>query len=115
MASRLWVPVASGPLAPYAAGYGSWLAGRGHSRLTAAEVSSFLARECRRRSVAGARELVWALRSFLRYLHIAGLIELPLQWAVPSVADLRDRSLPHGLEPAAVKALLASCDRRRTA
>ena len=34
-------------------------------------------------------------------------------WAVPSVADLRDRTLPRGLEPAAVKKLLASCDRRR--
>ena len=32
MASRLWVPVASGPLARYAAGYGSWLAARGYSR-----------------------------------------------------------------------------------
>lgn len=83
-------------------------------RVTAAEVSSFLARECRRRSVPGARELVVALRSFLRYLHIAGLISVPLQWAVPSVADLRDRSLPRGLEPAVVKRLLSSCDRRRT-
>jgi hypothetical protein len=36
MASRLWVPVASGPLAPYAAGYGSWLAARGYSRWTVA-------------------------------------------------------------------------------
>jgi integrase/recombinase XerD len=240
MASRLWVPVASGPLAPYASGYGSWLAARGYSRwtvsrrlwqldllsrwlereglspgelspervegflvarraagystwlsvrgtalpleylrelgvvpavtalgvtgdpvgrllaeysrylfderalsehtvlvryvpvarlfldgvmgaeglelerLTAAGVSSFLARECRRRSVPGARELVVALRSFLRYLHVAGLIAMPLQWAVPSVADLRDRSLPRGLEPAVVKRLLSSCDRRRT-
>jgi integrase/recombinase XerD len=83
-------------------------------RLTAAEVSSFLARECRWRSVAGARELVVALRSFLRYLHIAGSISAPLQWAVPCVADLRDRSLPRGLEPAVVKRLLSSCDRRRT-
>jgi integrase/recombinase XerD len=83
-------------------------------RLTAAGVSSFLARECRRRSVPGARELVVALRSFLRYLHIVGLIAMPLQWAVPSVADLRDRSLPRGLEPEVVKRLLSSCDRRRT-
>jgi integrase/recombinase XerD len=36
MASRLWVPVASGPLAGYAAGYGSWLAARGYSRWTVA-------------------------------------------------------------------------------
>ena len=58
--------------------------------------------------------LVVVLRSLLRYLHVVGLIELPLEWAVPGVADLRDRSLPRGLEPAVVKKLLASCDRRRT-
>ena len=34
MGGRLWVPVASGPLAPYASGYGSWLAARGYSRWT---------------------------------------------------------------------------------
>jgi integrase/recombinase XerD len=82
-------------------------------RLSAADVSLFLARECPKRSVPGARDLVCALRSLLRYLHLAGLIEAPLVWAVPSVADLRDRTLPRGLEPAAVRKLLASCDRRR--
>ncbi|MCA1679460.1 MAG: site-specific integrase [Actinobacteria bacterium] len=82
-------------------------------RLSAADVTSFLAHECPKRSVSGARDLVCALRSLLRYLHLAGLIEAPLVWAVPSVADLRDRSLPRGLEPGAVKKLLASCDRRR--
>jgi len=82
-------------------------------RLAAADVSMFLARECPNRSVSGTRDLVSALRSFLRYLHLVGRIEAPLVWALPSVADLRDRSLPRGLEPAAVKRLLASCDRRR--
>ena len=82
-------------------------------RLRAAQVSSFLASECPKRSVSGARDLVCALRSLLRYLHVAGLIEAPLVWAVPAVADLRDRNLPRGLEPAAVSRMLASCDRRR--
>jgi hypothetical protein len=41
-----------------------------------------------------------------------GLIGAPLQWAVLGVADLRDRSLRRGLEPAAVERHLASCDRR---
>jgi len=95
-----------------------FLAGRGPGglrldRLTAAEVSMFLTREYPKRSVSGARDLVSALRSFLRYLHLAGRIEAPLAWALPPVADLRDRTLPRGLEPAAVKRLLASCDRRR--
>ncbi|HEY2654042.1 MAG TPA: site-specific integrase [Solirubrobacteraceae bacterium] len=88
------------------------LDGLGLERLSAADVSLFLAAECPKRSVSGARDLVCALRSLLRYLHLAGLIEAPLVWAVPSVADLRDRTLPRGLERAAVKKLLASCDRR---
>ncbi len=81
-------------------------------RLSAADVSSFLARECPRRGAARARNLVCALRSLLRYLHVVGVVETPLVWAVPSVADLRDRTLPRGLEPARVAKLLASCDRR---
>jgi integrase/recombinase XerD len=87
--------------------------GLGLDRLTAADVSRFLALECPSRSVSGTRDLVSALRSFLRYLHLAGQIETPLAWALPAVADLRDRTLPRGLEPAAVTRLLASCDRRR--
>jgi integrase/recombinase XerD len=89
-----------------------WEGPDGLGLLSAADVSSFLARECPKRSVTGARDLASALRSFLRYVHVAGLIDAPLVWAVPSVADLRDRSLPRGLEPAAVRMLLASCDRR---
>jgi len=87
--------------------------GLGLERLSAADVSSFLARECPKRSVSGARDLVCALRPLLRYLHLSGLIAAPLVWAVPSVADLRDHTLPRGLEPAAVRKLLASCDQRR--
>jgi integrase/recombinase XerD len=81
--------------------------------LSAADVSLFLAAECPKRSVAAARDMITGLRSLLRYLHITGQIRVALQWAVPGVADLRDRSLPRGLDPAVVKKLLASCDRRR--
>jgi site-specific recombinase XerD len=97
---------------------GLFLAGRegpdglGLERLSGADVSLFLARECPRRSVSGAQGLVCALRSFLRFLHLAGLTEASLVWAVPSVADLRDRTLPRGLERSVVKKLLAGCDRR---
>lgn len=82
--------------------------------LSAADVSLFLAAECPKRGIDSGRGVVTALRCLLRYLHVEGLISVPLEWAVPGVADLRDRSLPRGLEPAAVKKLLASCDRRRT-
>lgn len=80
-------------------------------RLAAGDVSSFLVRECPRRSVTGAMNLAANLRALLRYLHVAGLIEMPLAWAVPKVADLRGRSLPKGLTPEAVAGMLASCDR----
>jgi integrase len=83
-------------------------------RLSAADVSMFLARECPKRSIPAAQQLVTGLRALLRYLHVAGVIDVPLRWAVPGVADRRGLTLPLGLEPAAVAKLLASCDRRRT-
>jgi integrase/recombinase XerD len=82
-------------------------------RLGAADVSGFLARECPRRSVSGAMDLAAKLRPLLRYLHVAGLIEAPLVWAVPNVADLRGRSLPKGVSPVWVAAMLAGCDPER--
>ena len=82
--------------------------------LGAADVSLFLVRECPKCSASGARHLVTGLRPLLSYLHVAGLTGVPLRWAVPVLADQRDRMLPRGLEPASVAKLLASCDRRRT-
>jgi integrase/recombinase XerD len=82
-------------------------------RLVAGDVSAFLAAECPKRSVSGARDLVKGLRGLLRYLHVTGVIAMPLQWSVPAVAYRRDHSLPRGLPPKAVARLLASCDRRR--
>lgn len=91
----------------------SGLDGGDLGRLQAADVSAFLVRECLGRSEHRARDLASAVRCLLRYLHLAGLIEAPLDWAVPAVAVLADRGLPRGLEPAVVRKLLASCDRRR--
>jgi site-specific recombinase XerD len=82
--------------------------------LTAADVSAYLAVECHRLSIGGARGLVAKLRPLLVYLHVEGLVSTPLRWAVPGVADLQGRSLPRALDPSAVASLLASCDRRRT-
>ena len=79
-------------------------------RLSAADVTGFLGRECPRRSVSGARDLAARLRQLLRYLHVVGLIEVPLVWAVPPVADLRGRSLPKAVAPEVITALLSSCD-----
>lgn len=82
-------------------------------RLSAAEVSAFVAAECRRLSDGAARGQVAKLRPFLVYLHLTGRIGTPLRWAVPKVADMRGRAMPRALDPEAVARLLASCDRRR--
>jgi integrase/recombinase XerD len=88
--------------------------GLGLERLDASDVSLFVARELPRCSIPSAQAMVTGLRALLRYLHVAGLIQVPLRWAVPGVADRRGLTLPRGLDWAAVSKLLASCDRRRT-
>jgi hypothetical protein len=52
MGRKVWVPVVSGSLAPYAAGFGSWLASQAYSRSAVADrlyqfdqLSRWLARE----------------------------------------------------------------------
>jgi len=78
----------------------------------AAAVSAFCVRELPRRGRAGAANLAAALRSFLRFLYLEGLVGTPVAQAVPAVANRRGCGLPRGLPPAVVARLLASCDRR---
>src|SRR5258708_6304857 len=80
--------------------------------LTAGCVMEFVLRECRRRSVGSAKDVVCALRSLLRYLHVAGLTPRQLAPGVPTVAGWRGSSLPRVLGRDEVARLLVSCDRR---
>lgn len=82
-------------------------------RLSAREVTGFLARECPARSVPSAKYLVCGLRSLLRYLHLVGVTSVSLADAVPGVAAATER-LPPAVPPAVVARLLSGCDRRRT-
>ena len=74
-------------------------------------MKGFLARECATRRVSAAIRLAQVARSLLRYLYLAGLIPVALDWAVPSVAPARGRALPRGVSATKVGALLSSCDR----
>jgi integrase/recombinase XerD len=85
---------------------------RGGPAVGAAEVAAFCARELPRRSGSSARNLAAALRSFLRFLHVQGLLAAPLAQAVPPVAGRRGAGLPRGVPAATLGRLLASCDRR---
>lgn len=77
------------------------------------DVTDFVLAECRNRSRGTAKLMVTALRSLLRFLHIEGELAQPLAAVVPSIASWRLAGLPRSLEPAQVRKLLDSCDRRR--
>jgi site-specific recombinase XerD len=79
-------------------------------RLTAADIISFVVTRCPRQSRGAAKLTVTALRSFLRFLHLDGLIEGSLLSAVPSVAGRRLVGLPKGVAPDQIRRLFASCD-----
>jgi site-specific recombinase XerC len=80
-------------------------------RLSAGDVGRFVLEQCAARSVGSAKNVVMALRSLLRFLHVDGVTAGDLAGAVPAVAPQR-RSLPRALDPRLVARLLASCDRR---
>jgi site-specific recombinase XerD len=77
------------------------------------DVTRFMTGHCRDLKPKSAANLAIALRSFLRFLLLDGLIAVPLAEAVPSAATWADAALPRGLAPRQVAALLATCDRRR--
>jgi site-specific recombinase XerD len=86
---------------------------RGGPAVGSAEVAAFGARELPRRTgSSSAGSFASALRSFLRFLHVQGLVAAPLAQAVPPVADRKGAGLPRSVAPAVLARLLASCDRR---
>lgn len=81
--------------------------------LRAGDVTGFTARTCANRGLSSARQVVSALRTFLRFLVLEGVTDLALDQAVLSVAGWNP-SLPRAISSADVARLLASCDRRST-
>lgn len=79
--------------------------------ITAGDVFEFVTDRCPSRSVASAKMIICALRSFLRWAHVTGRMPRPLAAVVPSVAGWRLSSLPKALEPADLARLLSACDR----
>jgi site-specific recombinase XerD len=84
-----------------------FLGDRNPAKLSAADVMRFVrqARPCN----AG---LLSSLRAVLRFLFLVGETSRQLVLAVPSTPTWKQTSLPKSLEPAQVRAVLSSCDRR---
>jgi integrase/recombinase XerD len=82
------------------------------ARLSAGDVTGYVASECRDMTISSSRQTVSALRSLLRFMRVQGLTALALDQAVLSVAGWNP-SLPRAVDAAVVERLLAGCDRRR--
>jgi hypothetical protein len=78
--------------------------------LSPVDVTTFVVTHTRNQSRRAVKMTVTTLRSFLRFLHVAGAIKQPLAATVPSVAGWRLAGLPKGVEPTEVHRLLAACD-----
>jgi integrase/recombinase XerD len=83
------------------------------SGVTAGEVTGAVLRESAVVSVASAQHFVTALRSFLRFCVIEGLVDADLSAAALAVTGRRRSSLPLGIGQSDAAALLGCCDRRQ--
>ncbi len=81
------------------------------SGLTVGDVTGFTARVCEGRGLSSCRQVVSALRSFLRFLVLEGMTVLALEDAVLAVAGW-DPQLPRAIGAGDVTRLVAGCDRR---
>jgi len=62
-------------------------------------------------SAGAGQHLACALRAFLRYCHVRGLVSADVSAAALGVTGRRTTMLPWGLEPGTIGTLLAACDR----
>jgi integrase/recombinase XerD len=95
---------------------GRFVAGRpsdgpGLASVSVAEVREFVTNLCVGRSPGAARNVVSAVRSWLGFLHLEGVISRPLGQSVPAGPVRAGNGLPRAVDLDAVEAMLRSCDR----
>lgn len=77
--------------------------------LSASEVTVYITELCARSSTGWSKKTVTAMASFLRFLHLAGIIARPLAQALPKVAGHRGE-IPCELDEEDFTCLLSGCD-----
>jgi integrase/recombinase XerD len=81
--------------------------------ITPGDVTAAVLADASGLSAGSGQNLACALRAFLRYCHMRGLIASDVSAAAMAVTGRRVTMLPRGLEPGQVTALLGACDRGR--
>jgi site-specific recombinase XerD len=82
--------------------------------VSAADVTRAVVAEYAGKSVGAGQYYVAALRSFLRFCRVEGIVATDLSGAALAVTGRRSALLPKGISGGDARALLRSCDRRRT-
>lgn len=105
----------AGAYVAYARRFLAGVDGEGMGGLTAGDVTRAVAAEAQAVSASSAQYFVVALRAFLRFCFLEGLLDGDLAGAALAVTVRRRSPLPKGISQAEARALLAACDRRRPA
>jgi integrase/recombinase XerD len=79
--------------------------------ITPGDVTAAVLQEASGLSAGAGKHLAAALRAFLRYCHVQGLITADVSAAAMAVTGRRTSMLPRGLEAGQVTALPGACDR----
>jgi site-specific recombinase XerD len=79
-------------------------------RITAADITAFVQRQATLVTSKRAQLVVTALRSFLRYLFLRGLVAIDLAPCVPTIATWSLSNVPRFLAGEQIQKILASCD-----
>ncbi len=94
----------------------AWTAADGNvTALRTGDVTRAVLRESQSVSIGSAQFFVAAVRSFLRFCFVEGLIPVDLAPAALAVTGRRRSTLPRGISPKDARALLRACDRRQAA
>ncbi len=80
--------------------------------LQPAWLQSMIMQVIRRKGPKHANSFVVALRCFIRWLHLTGIIQSDFSGTIPSIAQWRLRHIPVILDKNAVRKLIQSCDQR---
>ena len=80
-------------------------------QITAADITAFVQRQAALVTSKRAPLVVTALRSFLRYLFLRGIVAIDLATCVPTIATWSLSNVPRFLAGEQIQKILASCDK----
>jgi site-specific recombinase XerD len=80
-------------------------------RITATDITAFVQRQATLVTSKRAPLVVTALRSFLRYLFLSGIVAIDLATCVPTIATWSLSNMPRFLAGEQIRKILASCDK----